>query len=78
MLSPLISGKGEGIWDHLIWKGNYVANNDNADIACDSYHKYEEDVRLLTQLGVNLISFYVDTRLDVQIRLKLEHYTFID
>lgn len=34
-----------------------VKNEDNGDIACDSYHKYEEDVQLLKDIGVS-IRFY--------------------
>ena len=45
------SGKGENIWDRFSHEGN-VRNGDTGDVACDSYHKYEEDIDLLHNLGV--------------------------
>ncbi|XKL62729.1 hypothetical protein PGB90_002562 [Kerria lacca] len=51
-------GKGENIWDkltHTIPKA--VTNEDNGDIACDSYHKYKEDVSLLKDIGFNIYRF---------------------
>lgn len=30
-----------------------IENGANGDVACDSYHKWEEDVQLLKDLGVN-------------------------
>ena len=47
-------GKGENIWDRFSHAGGRVHNNDTGDIACDSYNKYQEDVRLLKSLGVQL------------------------
>nr|XP_023019567.1 myrosinase 1-like [Leptinotarsa decemlineata] len=45
-------GKGENIWDHFIHENPMrIVNNDNADEACDSYHKYKEDVFLAASLG---------------------------
>ena len=29
-----------------------ILNGDTGDIACDSYHKYQEDIQLLKQLKV--------------------------
>ncbi|KAJ8924348.1 hypothetical protein NQ315_007144 [Exocentrus adspersus] len=53
-------GKGENIWDHLTHSSsNPVANGSTGDIACDSYHKYKEDVSLLKELGVNHYRFSI-------------------
>ena len=55
-LKYVISGKGDSIWDvHANTKGA-IANNDNGNISCDSYHKYMEDVKILKNLGVNVLS----------------------
>lgn len=53
-------GKGESTWDHICHSNpSYVVNNDNADIACDSYHKYKEDVAMLKNLGVDYYRFSI-------------------
>ncbi|VEN50230.1 unnamed protein product [Callosobruchus maculatus] len=53
-------GKGENIWDHLVHNGPFIIkHNDTGDIACDSYHKYKEDVRMLKDLGVNHYRFSI-------------------
>ena len=39
------------IWDKHAHDGK-VNNKDTGDIACDSYHKYMDDVKLLKDLGV--------------------------
>jgi beta-glucosidase/6-phospho-beta-glucosidase/beta-galactosidase len=53
-------GKSENIWDHICHeKPTYVANQDNGDIACDSYHKYKEDVAMLKDLGVDFYRFSI-------------------
>ncbi|CAG7715999.1 unnamed protein product, partial [Allacma fusca] len=36
-----------------------IVDGSNADIACDSYHKYKEDVQLLKGLGADYYRFSV-------------------
>jgi len=53
-------GKGESIWDKFVHdKPDRVKNNDNGDVACDSYHKYKEDVQLLKAMGMNSYRFSI-------------------
>lgn len=53
-------GKGENIWDHLSHSpSTLIKDNQTADIACDSYHKYKEDVKLMRDLGVNFYRFSI-------------------
>ncbi|KAJ3638411.1 hypothetical protein MTP99_001777 [Tenebrio molitor] len=47
-------GKGENIWDHLTHTTpDLIYDGSNGDIACDSYHKLEEDLALIKDLGVD-------------------------
>ncbi|NXJ74020.1 LPH hydrolase, partial [Trogon melanurus] len=50
-------GKGPSIWDNFTHVPGNVNNNDTGDIACDSYHKVEEDIYLLRALGVKNYRF---------------------
>ncbi|WP_188445954.1 GH1 family beta-glucosidase [Sphingomonas psychrolutea] len=45
-------GRGETNWDVFSHTPGCVANGDTGDTACDSYHRYGEDIALLKQLGV--------------------------
>lgn len=44
-------GRGPSIWDTFSHTPGKVANGDTGDVACDSYHRYGEDVQLLKNLG---------------------------
>ena len=50
-------GKTDSIWDIFSHKKGTVLRNDNGDIACDHYHRAEEDLDYLKELGVNAYRF---------------------
>lgn len=52
-------GRGESIWDRFCATPGNVLNNDNGDIACDHYHRYREDIRLMKELGLNAYRFSI-------------------
>lgn len=45
-------GKGESIWDRFARTPGKVAGGDNLDVACDHYHRFDEDFALMASLGV--------------------------
>lgn len=51
--------KGESIWDVFTGKEKAIARGENGDVACDHYHRYPEDVRLMKELGLNAYRFSV-------------------
>lgn len=52
-------GRGESIWDRFTYTPGTVADGSTGDVACDHYHRYADDVRLMQQLGVNAYRFSV-------------------
>ena len=52
-------GKGPNIWDVFSNIPGNIANNDTGKVACDSYHKYKEDVQLLKNMGMNSYRFSI-------------------
>eukprot|EP00924_Labyrinthula_sp_SR-Ha-C_P004851 snap_masked-scaffold_1-processed-gene-14.16-mRNA-1 protein AED:0.01 eAED:0.01 QI:0/0/0/0.5/1/1/2/0/490 len=50
-------GKGPSIWDIFSHVPGNMFNDDNGDVACDHYNRYEEDVQLLVDLGVTSYRF---------------------
>jgi beta-glucosidase len=52
-------GRGESIWDRFTTLPGRVANGDTGRVACDSYHRYPEDVRLMRELGLTAYRFSI-------------------
>ncbi|HEX5582731.1 GH1 family beta-glucosidase [Gaiella sp.] len=52
-------GRGESIWDRFTTLPGRIANGDTGRVACDSYHRYAEDVRLMRNLGLGAYRFSV-------------------
>ncbi len=54
-----VDGRGPSIWDTFCRQPGAVLNGDNGDVACDHYHRVDEDLDLLAQLGVGTYRFSV-------------------
>jgi beta-glucosidase len=52
-------GRGESIWDRFCATPGKVVNGDSGVVACDSYHRYRDDVRLVRELGLNAFRFSI-------------------
>lgn len=52
-------GKGESIWDRFTHQENNIKNGDTGDIACDHYHKYEQDIKLMKKIGLDSYRFSI-------------------
>ena len=50
-------GRGESIWDRFCATPGKILNGDTGLIACDHYHRYPEDVRLMKELGIQIYNF---------------------
>ncbi len=45
-------GKGPSIWDIFVQRRNKIAKNQNGDIACDFYNRYEDDLKLMQAMHI--------------------------
>src|ERR687894_98375 len=52
-------GRGPSIWDPFSHPPGNVLHGDTGDIACDHYHRLEEDLELMASLGVRAYRFSV-------------------
>ena len=52
-------GKSESIWDTYTHRRDRIRDCSDADVACDSYHRVEEDLALIEGLGVDAYRFSV-------------------
>ncbi|MDO4865923.1 MAG: GH1 family beta-glucosidase [Clostridia bacterium] len=52
-------GKGPSIWDDFCHQGQIVRNGDTGDTACDSYHRWREDVALMKAHNVKAYRFSI-------------------
>jgi beta-glucosidase len=50
-------GRGRSVWDTFAHTPGTIAGGDTGDVACDSYHRYGEDIELMRGLGVRAYRF---------------------
>ena len=52
-------GKGESIWDRFAHTPGKIKNGDTGDIACDSYHRWRDDIALMQAMNLNSYRFSI-------------------
>lgn len=57
--SPLADGAGASIWHRFSHTPGLTENGDTGDVACDHYRRYQSDVELMTELGLNAYRFSI-------------------
>ena len=57
--SPLADGAGPSVWQRFAHTPDRVLDGDTGDVACDHYRRYESDVDLMQQLGMQAYRFSI-------------------
>ena len=52
-------GRGISIWDTFSKTPGKVANGDTGDVACDHYHRFEHDIELMREIGIDSYRFSI-------------------
>jgi beta-glucosidase len=52
-------GRGDSVWDRFSATPGKVRGGDTGDVACDFYHRYADDVRLMKELGLDAFRFSI-------------------
>ena len=52
-------GKGESIWDRFAHTPGKIKNGDTGDVACDSYHRWREDIALMRAMNLTSYRFSI-------------------
>jgi len=52
-------GRGDSIWDTFCRQPGAIRDGHNADVACDHYHRWAEDVALMAELGITAYRFSI-------------------
>lgn len=53
----LEDGKGLSIWDDFCRKPGVIADGENGDVACDTYHRFAEDIAIMKKMGIKAYRF---------------------
>ena len=54
-----LDGKGPSIWDTYSRIAGNTFKNTTGEVAIDFYHKFEEDIELMKEMGLNAYRFSV-------------------
>jgi beta-glucosidase len=57
--APLADGAGPSIWDRFAHEPGRIRDGRHADVACDHYHRWREDVDLMASLGLRSYRFSI-------------------
>lgn len=52
-------GRGESIWDRFCRTPGRILDGDTGDLACDHYHRWEQDLDLIASLGLDAYRFSI-------------------
>jgi len=52
-------GRGPSIWDNFSHIHGNIAHDENGDVACDHYHRMQEDVDMMKELGEEIVAVVV-------------------
>jgi beta-glucosidase len=52
-------GRGESVWDRFCATPGKVRNGESGAVACDFYHRYPDDIRLMRELGIDAFRFSI-------------------
>lgn len=55
----LEDGKGLNIWDAYTQEPGKVAHGENGNEACDHYHRFREDVKMMSEMGIKNYRFSI-------------------
>ncbi|MCA9731742.1 MAG: beta-glucosidase [Deferribacteres bacterium] len=55
----LEGGKGLSIWDAFSHTPGKIKNHDTGDIACDHYHRFKDDVKMMADMGLHAYRFSI-------------------
>ena len=54
------TGKGMNIWDVYTKESGKVYGGHTGETACDHYHRFREDVRIMKEIGLKAYRFSID------------------